>query len=418
MNILYKAWCRTFQFFFRLAQPLLPYTEPELLNSLSCLKDYCAKKKVSKLLIVTDAGLVKAGVCAIAEEELQKAGIEYTVYDKTVPNPTVQNVAEAAQQYRETGAQAILALGGGSAMDCAKAAGCCIARPRTPINWLGGVMRVWVPLPLIIAVPTTAGTGSETTLAAVITDPATHHKYAIMDFPLIPCAAVHDYRLTLGLPPHITSTTGMDALVHAVEAFIGQSTTKYTRRVAIEAVSLIRQHLVTAYEDGQNVEARQQMLHAAFCAGNAFSISYVGYVHSLAHALGGRYGTPHGLANAVLLPHVLRAFGKAAHAKLAMLARESGVVPCPKCLADGKVAPSSVMVEVKDRDNDAEVAEAFITWVEKMNERMNIPTRIEALREEDLHALVSHALAEGNPLYPVPVIFGREELTAIYHKIM
>lgn len=248
-------------------------------------------------------------------------------------------------------------------------------------------------------------------MAAVITDPATHRKYAIMDFPLIPRVAVHDYRLTLGLPPHITSTTGMDALVHAVEAFIGQTTTRYTRRMAVEAVSLIRQHLLTAYADGRQPEARQQMLRAAFCAGNAFSISYVGYVHCLAHALGGRYGTPHGLANAVLLPYVLRAYGSAVHRKLARLARLSGLV------GEGS-ATNSIPVVVGDTADDSQVAEAFIRWVEEMNARMQIPTRLEGIREEDLHDLVSHALAEGNPLYPVPVLFGREQLTAIYQQVM
>lgn len=411
MNILYKLWCRTYQLGFRIAIPFLPYHEPELLSSLDCLKDYCSKRGIKKLMIVTDGGLVKAGVCKIAEEALQKAGIEYVLYDRTVPNPTVENVEEARQMYLDSKAQAILALGGGSAMDCAKAAACRIARPRTKLGHMAGVLKVWVRLPLVIAVPTTAGTGSETTLAAVITDPATHHKYAIMDFPLIPRVAVHDYRLTLGLPPHITSTTGMDALVHAVEAFIGQSTTAYTRRMAIEAVRIIRKHLVPVYNDGQNAHSRQRMLQAAFCAGNAFSISYVGYVHALAHALGGRYGTPHGLANAVLLPHVLRAYGKAAYPKLARLAVEAGVVG-PRSVSN------SIATNACDIKNEQECAEAFIAWVEQMNAEMEIPTIISSLKEEDIPELVSHALREANPPYPVPVLFGREELTEIYKKVL
>lgn len=411
MNILYKLWCRTYQLGFRIAIPFLPYREPELLPSLDGLKDYCGKKKIGKVLVVTDGGLVKAGVCKIAEEALQKAGIEYVVYDRTVPNPTVQNVEEARQMYLDSGAQAILALGGGSAMDCAKAAACRIARPRTKLNRMAGVLRVWVRLPLVIAVPTTAGTGSETTLAAVITDPETHHKYAIMDFPLIPRVAVHDYRLTLGLPPHITSTTGMDALVHAVEAYIGQSSTGYTRRMAVEAVRIIRKHLIPAYKDGQNEHSRQRMLQAAFCAGNAFSISYVGYVHALAHALGGRYGTPHGLANAVLLPHVLRAYGKAAYPKLAQLGNEAGVL-------GSRSVHSSIPCNVYSTKDERECAEAFIGWVELMNNNMGIPSVIADLKEEDIPELVTHALREANPLYPVPVLFGREELTEIYKKVL
>ena len=349
-------------------------------------------KGIGRVLVVTDQGLVKAGIAAMLEDKLTSAGIQYRVYADTVPNPTVANVEEARALYVESQSQAIIALGGGSAMDCAKAAACRVARPRTSLKWMAGVLKVWVRLPLLV-------TGSETTLAAVITDAEKHHKYAIMDFPLIPPVAVHDYRLTVGLPPHITSTTGMDALVHAVEAYIGRSTTAYTRKMAIEAVRLISTNLLDAYRDGSNVKARQNMLRAAFCAGNAFSISYVGYVHCVAHSLGGQYGVPHGLANAVLLPIVLRAYGDAVYPKLASLARESGLT-------------ESLGLEAKATDEA--VAKAFISWVEDMNRSMDIPSRLPGIKTEDIHTMVSYALAEGNPLYPVPVIFGRKEMTELY----
>lgn len=394
MNILRKLWCRTYQTAFRMALPVMPYREPRVLTALEQLGPLFQEKKIRRVLIVTDQGLVKAGVAAQMEEALRAVGIDYVTYADVVPNPTTLNVEHARKLYKESGAQAFIALGGGSAMDCAKAAACRIARPRTSVHHMGGVLKVWVKLPLLIAVPTTAGTGSETTLAAVITDKETHHKYAIMDFPLIPPYAVHDYRLTVGLPPHITSTTGMDALVHAVEAYIGRSTNRYTRAMAVEAVRLIHQHLFAAYSDGRNAEARQQMLRAAFCAGNAFSRSYVGYVHCVAHSLGGMYGTPHGLANAVLLPIVLRAYGEVIYPKLARLARLSGVV------AEGLT--------------DAETARRFIDWVQEMNDKMQIPRTIDCIREEDIPTMVAYADAEGNPLYPVPVLWGRDELTAIY----
>lgn len=394
MNIFKKAWCRTYQTAFRIALPVMPYKEPQVLTALEQLGPLFRDKKISRILIVTDQGLVQAGVCARLEQALTEAGIDYAIYADVVPNPTTMNVEHARKIYKESGAQAFIALGGGSAMDCAKAAACRIARPRTSVRHMGGVLKVWVRLPMLVAIPTTAGTGSETTLAAVITDKKSHHKYAIMDFPLIPPYAVHDYRLTIGLPPHITATTGMDALVHAVEAYIGRSTNRYTRAMAVEAVQLIHQHLYTAYLDGQNAEARQQMLRAAFCAGNAFSRSYVGYVHCVAHSLGGMYGTPHGLANAVLLPIVLREYGEAIYTKLARLARLSGVV------AEGK--------------SDSETAEDFIDWVQQMNDRMQIPRTIDAIREEDIPTMVRYAEAEGNPLYPVPVLWDKEELTKIY----
>ena len=399
MNPLYKLWCRTYQTVFRLVIPILPYREPKILGSMDELGSMFKAKGIGRVLVVTDQGLVKAGIAAMLEDKLTSAGIQYRVYADTVANPTVANVEEARALYVESQSQAIIALGGGSAMDCAKAAACRVARPRTSLKWMAGVLKVWVRLPLLVAVPTTAGTGSETTLAAVITDAEKHHKYAIMDFPLIPPVAVHDYRLTVGLPPHITSTTGMDALVHAVEAYIGRSTTAYTRKMAIEAVRLISTNLLDAYRDGSNVKARQNMLRAAFCAGNAFSISYVGYVHCVAHSLGGQYGVPHGLANAVLLPIVLRAYGDAVYPKLASLARESGLT-------------ESLGLEAKATDEV--VARAFISWVEDMNRSMDIPSKLPGIKTEDIHTMVSYALAEGNPLYPVPVIFGRKEMTDLY----
>lgn len=394
MNPLKKIYCRIFQTAFRIALPVLPYREPSVLNSLDELGPMFRKKHIRRVLIVTDQGLVRAGVCTQLENALRQADIAYTIYADVVPNPTTLNVEHARKIYKESGAEAFIALGGGSAMDCAKAAACRIARPRTSVHHMGGILRVWVKLPLLVAIPTTAGTGSETTLAAVITDKETHHKYAIMDFPLIPPVAVQDYRLTVGLPPHITSTTGMDALVHAVEAYIGRSTTAYTRRMAVEAVQLIHENLLTAYRDGANAEARQNMLRAAFCAGNAFSRSYVGYVHCVAHSLGGMYGTPHGLANAVLLPIVLRRYGETIYPRLARLARMSGVV------AEGM--------------SDADTASRFIEWVEQMNRQMQIPSTLSDIREEDIPTMVTYAEKEGNPLYPVPVLWDRDELTKIY----
>ena len=280
-------------------------------------------------------------------------------------------------------------------MDCAKGAAARIAKPNQPVEKMAGVLKVLAKTPTLIAVPTTAGTGSEVTLAAGITDAETHHKFPINDFCLIPDYAVHDYRLTTGLPKHITSTTGMDALTHAVEAYIGRSTTKYTRRMAEEAVVLIHKYLKRAYDDGNDAEARQNMLHAAYCAGIAFTQSYVGYVHGLAHALGGRYGTPHGLANAVILPHMLRAYGSSCHESLAKLARLIGIAGA----------------------TDAEEAAAFIDWVDEMNASMGIPKYIEGIEERDIPQLALHADNESNPLYPVPVLMDADELADMFRVV-
>lgn len=312
MHLARSAWCRTYQTVFRIALPVLPYTEPRILEHAEDVPAVLQKRSIQKVLIVTDPGIARLGLTAPLETALASRGIGVTVYAETRANPTVSNVEEAASLYRESACQAIIGFGGGSAMDCAKGVGARIAQPNKPINKMRGLLRIHRRLPLLIAVPTTAGTGSEATLAAVITDDGTHYKYPINDFVLIPRFAVHDPEFTCGLPASITGQTGMDALTHAVEAFIGRSTTPYTRKMARQAVQLIHDNLLEAYEHGDDMCARRNMLLAAYKAGVAFTRSYVGYVHAIAHSLGGRYGIPHGLANAIILPHMLRAYGDAA----------------------------------------------------------------------------------------------------------
>lgn len=392
-----KLWCRAYQAVFRMALPILPYYEPRILDATDAVIPVLQQKKIDSVLLVCDPGIARTGLTHDLEASLAAAHIRVTVYNKTVANPTIANVEEAAQLYRANNCQAIIGFGGGSAMDCAKGVGARIACPKKPIQKMRGLLRIHRPLPLLIAVPTTAGTGSEVTLAAVITDGATHYKYPINDFALIPRYAVHDARLTLGLPANVTATTGMDALTHAVEAYIGRSTNALTRRMAREAVVLIHNNLLTAYHDGANMDARKNMLAAAYKAGVAFTRSYVGYVHAIAHSLGGQYGTPHGLANAVILPHVLRAYGPAAEPKLAQLSRAAGICP-----ADA---------------GDADAAADFIRWIDAMNQAMNIPRYLDCIRRDDVPAMAAHADAEANPLYPVPVLWDKEELEHLYEVV-
>lgn len=348
-------------------------------------------------MIVTDKGIVQNGLVASVEKVLQAAGLSYAVYDNTQPNPTVANVEEALALYKKNNCNGLIAIGGGSSMDCAKALGARIAYPRKTLNQLKGILRVQRRLPVLIAIPTTAGTGSEVTLAAIITDSEKHDKYALMSFPLIPHYAVLDASLTYSLPPHLTATTGMDALTHAVEAYIGRSTTKETRRLALEATRLVFENIKTAYADGHNHTAREAMLHAAYKAGVTFSKSYVGYVHAVAHALGGQYGTPHGLANAVILPYVLEAYGESAHKKLHELAVAAGIS------ADG--------------DSHKEGAEKFIRAVKKLNADMNIPEKLPNIRKEDIPSMAKHAEKEANPLFPVPKLMTAKELEQFFYQI-
>lgn len=397
MNIFAKIYCRVFQTAFRMALPVLPYREPEIIRSCAEIGKVAKKEKISSVLIVTDKGIVNNGLVDPVVAALQVSGISYYIYADTQPNPTVQNVEDALQVYHVNHCDALIAVGGGSSMDCAKAVGARVAYPKRTVNQLGGKLKVWRKLPTLIAIPTTAGTGSETTLAAMITDSKTHHKYAIMSFPLIPKYAVLDASLTYSLPPHLTSTTGVDALTHAVEAYIGRSTSKETRRLSLEATKLVFENVEEAYKDGNNHTARENMLHAAYKAGIAFSKSYVGYIHAVAHSLGGKYGTPHGLANAVVMPYVLESYGKSVYKKLHRLGIAAGV-------ATEEDAPMTGAIK-------------FINAVKALNASMNIPEKLPGIQKEDIPSLAKHAAKEANPLYPVPKLMNTRQLEQFYYMV-
>lgn len=398
MNTLRKIYCRAFQKAFHIAIPFLPYRKPKIAGSVKELPEIIMRHKCTHVLIITDGGIMKLGLTRRLEKALKEAGIPYTIYDKTVANPTTVNVREALELYHKEGCDAIIGFGGGSSMDCAKAVGACAVKPNQSLAQMKGILKVHKKLPLLMAVPTTAGTGSETTLAAVITDADTRYKYAINDFPLIPRYAVLDPKVTLSLPPFITATTGMDALTHSVEAYIGNSTTIDTRRDALKAVKLIFENIDIAYEHGDNIQARRNMLHASFYAGCAFTKSYVGYVHAVAHSLGGQYNVPHGLANAILLPLVLREYGSCINKKLHRLAIAAG-------LAD-KNTP------------DHEAAELFIWAIEEMKERFGIVNIVKEIQETDIPKLAHYADKEANPLYPVPKLMDASELEKFYYMLM
>lgn len=397
MNPIKAIYCRTVQAVLRAALPVLPYRKPQVFHSCGELSTVFQKENIRRVLIVTDVGIVRSGIAAQLEAVLDEDDISYAVYDQTRPNPTVVNVEQALSLYRRYRCQALIAIGGGSSMDCAKAVGARLARPGTPLGKLKGTLRILRPLPTLIAIPTTAGTGSETTLAAVITDTQVQHKYVMNDFVLIPKYAVLDARLTLSLPPHLTATTGMDALTHAVEAYIGRSTTRQTRQEALEATRLVFANVERAYRNGKDYEARSNMLTAAYRAGIAFSRSYVGYVHAVAHSLGGQYNIPHGLANAVLLPYVLESYGSCIHRKLHDLAVAAGVA--------------------SPQEEDAGAAAKFIRAIRQLNARMGIPETLEGIRPEDIPVMAAHAEKEANPLYPVPRLMTREELTFFYEQV-
>lgn len=397
MNIFGKIGCRIYQKVMYCAMPFLPWRKPELISGgIDALPAFMASKGIKNTILITDKGISSLGLTDGLVKGLKEADINCVFFDETVTNPTIDNIEAALKLYNENHCQAIIAFGGGSSMDCSKGVGARVARPNKPVQKMKGVLKILKATPPIFAIPTTSGTGSEATLAAVISNSQTHEKYPINDPNLIPKYAVLDPEITVKLPQHITSTTGMDALTHAVEAYIGSSNTKETKDMAIKATKIIFKYLKRAYDNGADLEAREQMQLAAYYAGIAFTRAYVGYVHSVAHSLGGMYGVPHGLANAVILPYFLDEYGSKAWKKLAELAEAVNITG----------------------NSDEEKAKAFIQAIKDLNASMNIPSKIEGkIKEEDIPLLAKRASKEGNPLYPVPKLMDKDELKNMYYKI-
>lgn len=386
-----------FQGVMKIALPMMPYREPKPLESVLEISGLLKELNIDNVIIITDKGIRDLKLTKSLEKDLKDNRIKFVVFDEVVPNPTSANVENAVTVYNENGCKAIIAFGGGSVMDCAKAMGARVVNPKKPLSKMKGLLKVKYPLPTLIAIPTTAGTGSETTVSAVITDSVTHHKYVINDFDLIPHYAVLDATLTLGLPMGLTATTGMDALTHAIEAFIGKATTDATRKNALEAARLIFENLPRVMEDGKNERARGQMLRASYLAGLAFTRSYVGYVHAIAHSLGGKYGTAHGLANAVILPYVLSEYGNTIYDKLKVMAVYCNIA--------------------RPYESEELATNKLINRIIEMNEIYGIPKTFDFIKEEDIPQMAKNADKEANPLYPVPKLMNAKELEKMYYRI-
>ena len=402
MELPYKLevlWCRVFQGVLKLGNYFMGYRMPAYLEGpgkIAELGAFLKEKGINDVLVVTGSGMVRRGQVQPMLDGFDANGIRYTLQAYSTTDPTSDDVELGYKTYRENGCKAIVAMGGGSRIDCAKGIAAKAVHPKKTVAQLQGILKVHWPIPTFVAIPTTAGAGSETTVAAVITDSATHRKAAINDPFLIPKYAVLDPVLTVGLPPDTTATTGMDALAHAVEAYTNRTyNTALEDRLAKEAVRLIHDNILSAFEDGSDLDARQNMQRGAFYAGRAFTRGCVGYVHAIGHTLGGLYGVPHGLAMAVLLPHVMRAFGAAAHKRLAELADVCGI----------------------GGGSDAEKANAFISWIEETNEKMSIPSKFDMIKDEDIDRMILWARKEANPLYPVPVVWAPSDFRKLIESI-
>lgn len=375
---------RFVQFLLKVGTFILPIRVPETFRGAGAAMQLCeaiAASGARSVLLVTDAMLVELGLVKPMQEKLEALGVRVVTYDGVKPDPTIAQIEAGVDLYKGEGCEAILAVGGGSSIDAAKVIA---ARARNPhgVRWMAGLFRLLrSPAPLY-AVPTTAGTGSEVTIAAVVSDPETVRKFAIMDFRLVPLMAALDGSLMTGVPPAITAATGMDALTHAVEAFISRNHTRGTDADAREAVTLIMAHLPRVMADGQDLEARSQMAVASYRAGLAFTKAGVGYVHAFAHNFGAHYHIPHGLANAILLPYVLEYSKPACTPRLAELARIAGV---------GEAGA-----------DEGALADAFIAQIRDLNARFGIPAAVDKLQTGDIPVIAANARSEANWFYAVP----------------
>ena len=389
---------RVRQAIFSPIQKIQLYMQPKMIkgeHALLDLVDVLKEKHLTHYMIVTTPGFIKRGTLQSFFEALTQNDIQYSIFHDVKPDPEISDVEKLKEMFIKDGCQALIAIGGGSAIDCSKAALACVQMKKLDVTTVLHTGRVSKPLPLLIAVPTTAGTGSEVTAGAVITDPIKKRKYALSHLFLIPKYAVLDASLLTSLPAKMTAYSGMDALTHAIEAYINCFNNRKTNEYALCAIKSIFQYLVPSFEDGLNMQYRLELLEASYNAGVAISNNYVGYVHAIAHGIGGMYHLQHGMINAIILPIVLEEYGGAVVGKLAKIADVVGISGA----------------------TDQEKSKQFIQKLKDLNQIFSISTSIPEIQEEDIHYLATGAEKEGNPTYPTPVTWNVVQFEKVIRKI-
>lgn len=389
---------RVRQAIFSPIQKIQLYMQPRMIkgeHALLDLVDVLKEKHLTHYMIVTTPGFIKRGTLQSFFEALTQNDIQYSIFHDVKPDPEISNVEKLKEMFIKDGCQALIAIGGGSVIDCSKAALACVQMKNLDVKTVLHTGRVSKQLPLLMAVPTTAGTGSEVTAGAVITDPIKKRKYALSHLFLIPKYAVLDASLLTSLPAKMTAYSGMDALTHAIEAYINCFNNRKTNEYALCAIKSIFQYLVPSFEDGLNMQYRLELLEASYNAGVAISNNYVGYVHAIAHGIGGMYHLQHGMINAIILPIVLEEYGGAVVGKLAKIADVVGITGA----------------------TDQDKSKQFIQKLKDLNQIFSIPTSIPEIQEEDIHYLATGAEKEGNPTYPTPVTWNVAQFEKVIRKI-
>ena len=389
---------RVRQAIFSPIQKIQLYMQPRMIkgeHALLDLVDVLKEKHLTHYMIVTTPGFIKRGTLQSFFEALTQNDIQYSIFHDVKPDPEISDVEKLKEMFIKDGCQALIAIGGGSVIDCSKAALACVQMKNLDVKTVLHTGRVSKQLPLLIAVPTTTGTGSEVTAGAVITDPIKKRKYALSHLFLIPKYAVLDASLLTSLPAKMTAYSGMDALTHAIEAYINCFNNRKTNEYALCAIKSIFQYLVPSFEDGLNMQYRLELLEASYNAGVAISNNYVGYVHAIAHGIGGMYHLQHGMINAIILPIVLEEYGGAVVGKLAKIADVVGITGA----------------------TDQDKSKQFIQKLKDLNQIFSIPTSIPEIQEEDIHYLATGAEKEGNPTYPIPVTWNVAQFEKVIRKI-
>jgi len=357
---------------------------------------HIAGLNVSKILIVTDKPLVDLGIVAKATDVLKEKGLEVIMFDGVKPDPTIDLIEDGLALQMKNSCDAILAIGGGSSIDAAKTIAAAATNGGKSKNVIGYYKVKKAPIPLF-AIPTTSGTGSEVTFGAVVSDAVTHEKFFIADPKVTPKAIALDPDLITGLPPSITAATGMDALTHAVEAWISAWANPNSDSYAKQSIQMIFKYLPVAYAEGSNLEAREQVSIAAYYAGIAINTCAVGYVHAVAHQFGAWYSTPHGWANAVVLPEVLR---------------------FSKDKVEGRLAELADMLSLSlPSDSVGTKADKFIEAVVQLNVSFGIGTTLEAIKDSDVSAIATRAVKEGSGM-PVPKMMDQNECETLIRALM
>lgn len=395
-----KVIFRVIQFFVKIGVSFIKWKTDEVISKEDALKELpvkLANKNFKKVFLITDPHIYSLGLCNDLELSLKEQNLDYVLYKDAISNPTISSVEQALHIYKESQSEAIIAVGGGSVLDTAKLLGARFTNPKRTLKQMKGYFKVRKRIPYLVAIPTTAGSGSEATIVGVVSDEKTHHKYAITSPKLIPHMVVLDPVITKNLPSIVTAYTGMDALTHAIECYIGKANTVESKKQSLEAIQKIWKWLEIVVKDPHNLEARRAMQEASYLAGCAFTRGFVGYVHALAHPLSGLYNTPHGLANAILLPKVLRKYQNSINDDMYVLYKELGYTT-EKSKKDAK--------------------DFLIQEIEKLNKRIGIPEKLSTIKEEDLITMVKQCQKEAHPMYPVPKILSKKELIDIYKEII